>query len=115
MASRPACLVFDALGTLFSLDAARRAFAARGLPALAFDLWLARVLRDGFALAATETFAPFQSLARGTLAVVSAEQGWPLSAGDIEPLVAAMASLDAFPDARAAFELARGSGVAIPS
>jgi 2-haloacid dehalogenase len=42
-------VVFDVVGTLFSLDAPRRLLTDGGAPAHALDLWFAESLRDYFA------------------------------------------------------------------
>lgn len=113
MAHRPACVLFDVIGTLFSLDAVRDAFAARALPPLAADLWFQRTLRDGFALAVIGRFVPFADVATETLAVVAAEQGWQVDRRERAALVATMSSLTPHADVEPAFQLLAQRGVAI--
>ncbi len=57
-------VVLDVNETLFTLDPVAAALDAVGIGAERLDLWFARVLRDGFAAAASGTFAAFPDLAR---------------------------------------------------
>lgn len=63
-------VVLDVNETLFGLDPLRDAFEETGLAAADVDLWFARVLRDGFAAAATGGLATFPELARHHVAVL---------------------------------------------
>lgn len=69
----PRVVVFDVLGTIVDLAPVDDALARRGLPAGTRELWLARVLRDGFALAATGALPSFLDLARHHLRALLAE------------------------------------------
>lgn len=60
-------VAFDVNETLFSLDRLSTAFATIGLDPAAVPLWFARLLRDGFALAAMSRYRPFGELAAETL------------------------------------------------
>jgi len=62
MAARPGAATFDVIGTTFSLESVRTALIQVGFPSHVLETWFARTLRDGFALAATQTFAPFRAL-----------------------------------------------------
>lgn len=67
-------VVFDVLETLFSLEPLRTGLEELGLKPESLELWFARTLRDGFALAASGGFQPFRRVAAGTLAVELATQ-----------------------------------------
>lgn len=97
MPRRPAVVAFDVNETLVSLEA-----VARMLPDGAMPLWFARVLRDGFALAATAGYAPFADLAAGHLRDL---------VDDPDEVIAAFRQVDAHPDARPALERLRDAGV----
>lgn len=105
MRLRPSCVLFDVLGTLFTLDRPRHLLMDRGLPREAFDVWFNRVLRDGLALDATATFVPFEAVARECLQVLTLQAGWPLGDGDLADVMAALRELDPVDDA--AFTLSR--------
>ena len=88
--TRPQVIAFDVNETLFSLDRLGDALEAIGLPGSALDLWLARVLMDGFALAASGTDLRFQALAEQHLRRVL--RSFALS--DDEPVIEVMAAFD---------------------
>jgi 2-haloacid dehalogenase len=56
-------VAFDVNETLFPLDPLGAAFTRVGLEAAAVPLWFARLLRDGFALAAIGQYRPFAAVA----------------------------------------------------
>lgn len=62
MASGVHAIVLDVNETLFSLDAVEARFEEVGLTATHSSLWFAKVLRDGFGLAATSDVAPFPEI-----------------------------------------------------
>jgi 2-haloacid dehalogenase len=110
---RPSFVLCDALGTLFSFDRAREAFAARGLPTMAFELWYAAAHRDGLALDAAGTFAPFREVAEETLLTLAAEEEWPIDRASATGLVRSLATLAPHPDTRMALDLFARSGVPV--
>ena len=63
---KPKAILFDLFETVFSLDAVRAALGKAGHPDL-LDLLFARMLRDGFALAASEKHRPFPEIAGNAL------------------------------------------------
>jgi hypothetical protein len=77
MPDRPSVVAFDVIGTLFPLDPLREPLVGLGLPPQALEVWFARTLRDGFALAASGAFRPFAEVATGTLVGLLAEHGRP--------------------------------------
>jgi len=110
---RPSFVLVDVLGTLFSFDRAREAFAARGLPTMAFELWFASAHRDGLALDAAGTFAPFREVAEETLLTLAAEHEWPIERASATGLVRSLATLEPHPDARLALELLGRAGIPV--
>ncbi|MEU9069838.1 haloacid dehalogenase type II [Streptomyces sp. NPDC048109] len=75
-------LVFDVNETLSDMNPLQDRFADIGAPPHLFPLWFASVLRDGFALTAAGSFAPFSDVAREALrALLSSAPGW---SGDAE-------------------------------
>jgi 2-haloacid dehalogenase len=64
-------VAFDVVETLFSLDAVGRALAEQGAGPRALEVFFGRLLRDGFALAASRSFAPFAHVAYEALAATA--------------------------------------------
>jgi 2-haloacid dehalogenase len=60
-------VLFDVNETLFSMQPLGRVFGEVGLDPAAVPLWFARLLRDGFALAAMGGYRPFAELAADAL------------------------------------------------
>ncbi len=85
-------VVLDVNETLSDMEPLRERFTAVGAPAHLLDVWFASTLRDGFALAATGTAAPFPAVARGVLRTLLAP--YDLTVGVDE---AAQSVLDGFP------------------
>eukprot|EP00887_Chlorella_sp_A99_P004148 scaffold23.g4148.t1 len=74
-AALPKAVLLDVNGTLFSTAAAAPAFRALGLQEESVELWLASVLRDGFAAQAAGAFVPFRRFAEAHLARLLSEAG----------------------------------------
>lgn len=87
----PSVVVFDVNETLSDMTPLDEVLAGLGAPELAARVWFASLLRDGFALAATGTSAPFSALADGALRTVLS--GIELSCGPDEAVSRVM---DAF-------------------
>ncbi len=103
---KPQAILFDLFETVFSLEAVRAALRTAGHPDL-LELWFARTLRDGFALAASEKHKPFPEVAGNALAGLI---------GRKDPAVLqSFKELDAHPDAAPAFEAVRRAGVRLGS
>lgn len=109
--ARIRAVAFDVLGTLFSLDGLGPAFKRLGLPEDEVELWLARTLRDGFALAATETFWPFAEVARGTLTRLLDDHGRPPQPDAEERAVQAFTRLTPYDDVEPALLGLRSRGI----
>lgn len=110
---RPACVLFDSLGTLFSLDVPRRRMLDHGLPREALDLWLERTLHHGLALEATATFCTFDEVARATLQSLILQEGWTLDDGDVPALLDSLGALEPYDDAAAALVRLADAGLDI--
>lgn len=110
MTHRPLVIAFDVIETLFPLEPIRRRLADAGQPGHVLDVWFARLLRDGFALAAAGGYRPFGDIAAGALR--TATRG-ALDDEQTRTVLAGFAELDAHPDVVPAVRLARESGVRI--
>ncbi|MDA8208853.1 MAG: haloacid dehalogenase type II [Actinomycetota bacterium] len=110
---RPMAVAFDVNETLFSLDAVRRKLDGMGFPALSLELWFARTLRDGIALAAAGASDRFASIAVDALLGVMAAAGREPDRSLAEQAVAAMEEMEPHPDVAQCFEALRDGGVRI--
>ena len=103
---KPKAILFDLFETVFSLDKVREKLRASGHPDI-LELWFARTLRDGFALAASEKHKPFPEVAGNAL--------WGIIGRADPEVLSSFKELDAHPDAAPAFEAVRRAGVRLGS
>lgn len=113
MPERPRAVAFDVLQTLFSLEPLRARLQAAGLKPEALELWFAKTLRDGFALAAADSYRPFREVASATLEVLLSDQGQPPDPAEIDGVLQGFAELPPEPDVPPAFARLREQGVRI--
>jgi 2-haloacid dehalogenase len=106
---RPRAVAFDVVETLFSLKSVAVALREVGVEAHRREQLMTRLLRDGFALAASGTYRPFRDVADGALTAVAAG----LDAWERRHVLDAFGSLDAQPDAYPALERLAEAGVAV--
>jgi len=102
---------FDMLGTIFDLAPLRRRLENIGAPSAALQTWFGRSLHHAAALTLVGEFAPFDDILetalRSTLAQLELE---PVGAAEV---VAGLKELDAYPDAREAFDHLAAGGIRI--
>jgi 2-haloacid dehalogenase len=108
-ATRPSAVAVDVVETLVSLDAVAAVLEEFGVGPHALDRVFTRLLRDGFALAASGAYRPFREVADGALATVAPV----LTAPQRTEVLAAFSRLDAHPDARPALERLHRAGVPV--
>ncbi len=113
MAARPRVVAFDIVETTFSLESLRPRLSAQGIPATSLEMWFACILRDAFALAATDTYAGFREIAAATLAEVAREHGRELSKAGLDAVLDGFGQLDPHPDAAEAFRILRSADVRV--
>lgn len=106
-------MFFDVVETLFSLEAVRERLDEAGAGDGALELWFARFLRDGFALAASGTYRGFRDVAASSLAGVLRSRDVDVQPELVERVLGGLAELSPHPDARPALELARARGVRV--
>jgi 2-haloacid dehalogenase len=111
--TKPEVVAFDMIETVFSLEIMRERFVPLGLPESALEAWFAAGLRDAFALAITDQFAPFRSVLKGSLATLLARHQLPFDSQQAGFVLDGMKSLKPHPDAVQAFELLRDAGFRI--
>lgn len=100
-------VIFDVVGTLFSLDRARQALGRLGAGEL-LDLWFARLLQSAMAATLAGEYRPFSDLAASTLRQLLARRGLPAEEGG--RVLEAMGELEPWPDAAPCLRALREGG-----
>ncbi len=108
---RPQVVAFDAIGTMFPLDAMRPSLMALGLPSAGLETLYATALRDALALTASGDFKPFATVLAGALDQVLGEQDLTPPRAARLALLAQFKHLPARPDARDALRLVARAGM----
>lgn len=90
-------VVFDVIGTIFSLDRARQNFVENRLSNEMFDVWFARLLHNSVAATLTGRFIPFRDAAEASLKQVLAAADKPENLAN--PLLESLQELQPWPDA----------------
>jgi 2-haloacid dehalogenase len=106
---KPRAVALDVIETLVSLDAVAAVLDDAGVEAAPVERFFTRLLRDGFALAASGAYRPFPEVADGALAAIAPS----LTPAGREAVLAAFRRLDAHPDARPALERLAGAGLPV--
>ena len=94
---RPKIIAFDINETVFSLETIRPRLTALGLPATALEVWFASALRDAFAIAITDRFAPFRAVLEGALASLLSTHDLSSTPDEIASVLDGMAELKPHP------------------
>ncbi len=113
MIHRPVAIAFDVIETLFSLETLRPRLQALGLPGQSLELWFAEMLRDAFALTATDSYKTFKEVASGTLSVMLSDRGLSVSASRVEHMLKGFAELSQHQDVLPAFARLHDHGIRI--
>lgn len=100
-------VAFDVNETMFTLRRLGPAFEAAGVDPATVPLWFARLLRDGFALAAMGQHQPFGVLAAETLRALAPG----LDDAAVGTVLGAFRELDPHPDVEPALRTLREAGV----
>lgn len=113
MTVRPKAVAFDIIGTVFSMEPIRAELVTLGLQPMALDFLYTASLRDTFALAGTNTFAPFQSVLENCLDELLAMEGAAVPRERRKAILGMMKALPPYDDARAAFQVLADAGIRI--
>ena len=100
--TQPRAVVFDVIGTLFSLESQRGRLTDCGLPAHALESWFAASLRDLFALAVTGRTAPMIQVLEDNLHQLLARHHLRQEGPRVQAILVGMGELDVDPEAAAA-------------
>ena len=104
---RPCAVVFDVIGTLFSLESQRSRLIACGLPSHALESWFAASLRDLFALGITGRTAPMIKVLEDNLHYLLHQDHLRRDGARVDAVLAGMNQLEPDPDAARALQLLR--------
>ena len=107
--TRPRAVTVDVVETLVSLDAVAAVLEDLDAGPHALDRFFTRLLRDGFALAASGAYSPFRDVADVALDGVAPA----LTAPQRTEVLASFSRLDTHPDARPALERLHRAGVPV--
>ncbi|MBV9464142.1 MAG: haloacid dehalogenase type II [Verrucomicrobiae bacterium] len=88
----------DLLGTLFAIDSIRGRLEKAGLAGHDLEIWLGRVLRDGFAAELACGYRTFHQVAHGTLRALMKERGLRASDAAAFEVLAGFSELLPYPD-----------------
>ena len=108
----PRAVVFDVIGTLFSLESQRPRLMACGLPRDALEAWFAASLRDLFALGVTGRTAPMIGVLRDNLLYLLSQNHLRQDGLRVDSVLHGMTELEPDPTAREAIEILRSRGLA---
>jgi 2-haloacid dehalogenase len=95
-------VIFDVLGTLFSLDAVRTKLSELGAPTATLDAWFERTLHSALTLTTIGEFRPFREMARAALQTTLAQL--ELEVASAEEILAGLSDVKPEDDAAAALE-----------
>jgi len=111
MKQRPSVVVFDVIETLFPLEPIRAKLQGAGLPGPALEVWFAQLLRNAFALNATDSYSPFKEIALDALEAVARANGATLTEQQRSEIIGTFAQLDAYSDVAPAMQRLAERGV----
>lgn len=101
-------IIFDLVGTIFSLDRVREKMREQGLPAEVLQLWFARLLQSAMAGTLAGRYLPFRQAAEASLKQVLAVGDYPEDLA--EPILQEMKELPPWPEAEDCLLRLRGAG-----
>ena len=109
--TRPQTVVFDIIGTLFSLESQRPRLTACGLPGHVLESWFAASLRDLFALGVTGRTAPMIALLGDNLRQLLLAHRLRPDGPRVDAVLEGMKELEPETGAREALEWFRSHGM----
>lgn len=103
-------VLLDVIGTLFSLSNLNSVFAACGLNPSQVTVWFGQVMLDGVALTAANDFRRFSDVATNALINLDPRR---LGSAEAQTVIAALSSLNPYPDVGDGLARLRAEGVRI--
>ena len=98
-------IVFDVIGTCFSLEKPRQQLIELGAPNYALELWFARALRDAFALSHAGGYQPLEAVLQAELPRTLTALEIDISSSQVDRVMNTFKELDLQPKAKEAFEI----------
>ncbi len=103
-------IVFDIIGTCFSLDKPSQKLIELGAPPYAMQLWFAQTLRDAFALSHAKQYQPLKDILQAELPRSLAVLGIEAGEEQRSQVINAFAELELQPGAQIAFQTLSSAG-----
>ena len=103
--SEPKIVVFDIIGTCFSLEKPRQKLIEVGAPRSALDLWFAQSLRDAFALSHSGGYLPLKEILQAQLPRTLKTLDIKADSTQLSEIVAILGELELNDRAEAAFKI----------
>ena len=101
-------ILFDVLGTLFSLNKVMDRFRDQGIPQEVMELWFEKLMQTAMASALTRKYFPLDVLARSTLLQVFAQK--KVHEKQLERILTALQEIEPHGDARGCLRTLRDDG-----
>ena len=98
-------IVFDIIGTCFSLEKPRQQLIELGAPSYALELWFAQALRDAFALSHAGSYQPLKEVLQAELPRTLKSLKIDLDSSQVSQVMNTFKELDLQPNAKEAFEI----------
>ena len=98
-------IVFDIIGTCFSLEKSRQQLIELGAPNYALELWFAQALRDAFALSHAGGYQPLKEVLQAELPRTLKSLKIDLNSSQVDRVMNTFKELDLQPKAKEAFEI----------
>ncbi|MDV2992552.1 MAG: (S)-2-haloacid dehalogenase [Chroococcidiopsis sp. SAG 2025] len=98
-------VVFDIIGTCFSLEKPRQRLVELGAPTHALEVWFAQTLRDAFALSHAGSYQPLKEVLEAELPRTMKLLSVDTNATQLSHVVKSFAELELQPDALEAFQI----------
>jgi len=108
--SDPEIVVFDVIGTCFSLEKPRQRLVELGAPNYALELWFSQALRDAFALSHAGDYQPLKEILQAELPRTLKLLKIDLNSAQVSQIMNTFSELDLQPGAEEAFEMLTQAG-----
>ncbi|WP_319422442.1 HAD hydrolase-like protein [Pleurocapsa sp. FMAR1] len=103
-------VVFDIIGTCFSLEKPRQQLIELGAPNYTLELWFAQSLRDAFAFSHAGEYQPLKKFLQAELPRTMKLLDINLSSGQLEQIMTTFSELELQPGAKEAFQTLTEAG-----
>lgn len=103
-------VVFDIIGTCFSLEKPRQQLIKLGAPDCALELWFAQALRDAFALSHAGGYRPLKEILQAELPITLQTFDLEFNNTQLSQVIETLGELELQPEAEEAFKILTTSG-----